>query len=396
MVIAGTIAGAPSVALSHRADAAPGAADPQDVFTPSGPEGYAPSDGSFLWDSWVLKRPDGAYTLFHLTAPANPDPNARHDQAQIRTAVSKDLHSWVDTGVALPAGPEGAWDDGPIWTGSTLYENGTYYLFYTGRNRRDGQTQRIGLATSHDGVNWDRPEKPLLEADSRWYETDEASPVYRAWRDPYVIKDPESGKYCMFFTAKTKEGDPTFRGCIGMATAEALEGPWEVQPPVLAPESYAQMECPQVIERDGTWYLFFSSAASDYDPDWAAAVGGAQTGLHCFVADSLTGPYEPLKGHGIVSGTDSNLYATRLLPDPDRPGEHLALGWFMEDRQVDRQGALVEQARFTAGQAAAAAVPGPVGAAVRLTEKAFTLSEPYPVVWDGDSVRIETGKKPAA
>lgn len=336
-------------------------------------QGYAPEDGSFLWDSWVAERPEGGFQLYHLSAPADPDPNSRHDRAQIRTAFSRDLRTWQDTGFALQSGPPGSWDDGPIWTGCTLCEKGTTYLFYTGRNQRDGQTQRIGLATSKDGRSWERPDHPLLEADGRWYETNEESPVYRAWRDPYVVRDPDSGKYCMFFTAKTKDGDPTYRGCIGLATADQLEGPYQVQPPVLAPGHYAQMECPQVIERDGKWYLFFSSDVKDYSPDWAARIGGAQTGLHAYVGDSLRGPFRPVNQNAVVSGTDSNLYAVRLVNDPQRPGQHLALGWFTSDRNC-------------AMPATGPAVGGACGATLQVHEKAFTLSEPRPVRWEGERV----------
>lgn len=358
---------------------------PRDEFVPSTTEGYAPPD-RFLWDSWVLAD-QGKYRLFHLDAPVDADPETRHERAQIRTAVSDDLKNWVDTGYAIESGPAGAWDDGPIWTGSSYREGDRYYTFYTGRNHRDGQTQRIGLATSVDGKTWTRAEKPLLEADSRWYETDESSPVFRAFRDPYVVKDPSSGKYLMYFTAKTKDGHPRYRGCVGVATADRLEGPYEQQPPVLAPGNFAEMECPQVLEKDGKWYLFFTTKGENYSPEWEARVGSQQTGLHGFVGDSPTGPFKPLNGDAVVAGTDSNMFAVRFVPDQARSGEYQAVGWFMADRPVK-----VDQAKLLAARVGGAAVGGVAGPMVDVLEKAYTLSEPYPVRWDEAGPHIITGR----
>ncbi len=317
--------------------------------------GYAPA-GRFLWDSWFLPLAEG-YRVYHLDAPLDSDPESRHDRAQIRTAVSQDIVHWNDEGLCLPSGPDGAWDDGPIWTGSTLLEADRYALFYTARNQRDGPLQRIGLALSKDGVHWDRSNKPLLEADTRWYETDEPSPVYRAFRDPFVLWQDELQRYLMYFTAKTRDGDPTYRGCIGLATAPALEGPWEQEAPVLAPGHFAEMECPQVLERDGQWYLFFTTKASNYSASWAAHVGSSQTGLHGYRGPSPRGPFQPIRGHAVIAGNNSNLFSVRFL-EQDK-----ALGWYMSDRTVSLDGCERE-------------------------ERAYTLSPPYRVSWDQDGPTI--------
>ena len=377
-------------ALPEEAHKASAQGLPQDKFVPSETRGYAP-ENRLLWDSWFMQDKDG-YRLYHLDAPMDPDPETRHERAQIRTAFSKDLVNWKDDGFALKSGPRGSWDDGPIWTGSTYKEDGTYYKFYTGRNHRDGQTQRIGLAKSTDGINWERGEKPLLEADSRWYETDEESPVYRAFRDPFIVKNPEDGKYLMYFTAKTKGGDPTYRGCVGLATADSMEGPWEQKPPVLAPGSIAEMECPQVLKKNDKWYMFITTKGANYSPERTEKVGSQQTGLHGWVSGSPTGPFEPVRGDGVISGNDSNMFSTRLVEDKDRPGEYNALGWYMGDREVLVDESKREAARETGRAAAGAAIGGVGGALIRVLEKGYTLSEPHPVVWDESGPRIETGR----
>ena len=79
--------------------------------------------------------------------------NAIQQDGLTWTHVS-DLQHWQDQGIVLKPGRKGSWDDLSIWSGNAYRENGKYYLFYTGRNRRDGwppeKTQRIGLATSTD------------------------------------------------------------------------------------------------------------------------------------------------------------------------------------------------------------------------------------------------------
>ena len=349
--------------------------------------GYAPA-GRYLWDSWVLKSNQGDYLLFHLDAPGDVGPDERHDLAQIRQARSTDMEHWTDLGVTFGPGPEGAWDDKVVWSGNTYQEDGKYFLFYTARHKETdlnlGQIQRIGVATSGDGVHWQRREQPLLEPDGRYYETSEPSPIYKAWRDPAVVKDPESGKYLMYFTAKTKDGDERYKGCIGVAQSDSIDGPYEVQKPVLAPGLYAEMECPQVLQHGGKTYLFFSTFAKNYQPEWAEKIGGGVSGLHCFVADSLTGDFKPLHGNGLVEGlgTDSNLYGAHLAPDPKRPGEATVIGWYRENRD-----SLASSAQRCALSQSAGLVGGAAGPALfRGAEEAFKLvAHPLPLHWSGDT-----------
>jgi len=280
---------------------------------------YGP-EGRYLWDSWILKdefKGQTIYRLFHLDAPDNGNPESRHKNAVIRQAVSTDMKSWQDVGAAIKTGAPGAWDEGfAMWTGNVYKkENGEYVFFYTASDPNDKMLyQRVGLARSKDGENWKKDDKPFLEPDGKYYETTEKeSPIVRAWRDPSVVKDDETGKYNMYITAKTKDGDPTYRGCIALAVSDEIDGKYETQPPVLAPGLYAQMEVPQIIKRNGKVYLFFSSMEKDYNPEWAEKIGGPQTGLHCFVGNSLKGPFEALNGTGIVTKSIDNLYTVKLM-----------------------------------------------------------------------------------
>ncbi len=60
----------------------------------------------------------------------------------------------------------GTWDDYTVGPGAIVKDaQGNYMLYYNGWSNQYGQWQ-IGLATSIDGVNWERYNNPVLHADS--------------------------------------------------------------------------------------------------------------------------------------------------------------------------------------------------------------------------------------
>lgn len=326
--------------------------------------GYAP-DGMYAWDFWIVER-EGEYHLFHLQAPRSLRPAARHQHASVGHAVSDDLRSWRTVGTALSAGDPGAWDDQCIWTGSILPHDGRYYFLYTGRKRGDFLIQRIGLAVSDDLYAFEKhPQNPVLLADPRYYQTWRGGPLrLEDWRDPYlcVVK----GRIHAFITARTAppartsgirlaaaharelaamtapswlqgvlfpSGPLAGRGCIARATTDDFVA-WTVHPPVLAPASHGMLECPQYLEHDGRSYLLFSTWSGCTSREHARRSGAAQTGLLAFVADGPDGPYRPVNGNGVVLGTASHCYATRLLRD--RGGDWKALSWLLKAPGADR------------------------------------------------------------
>lgn len=68
-------------------------------------------------------------------------------------ATSPDGITWTkhDSNPVFEPGPEGAWDDEGVLQSKVIYKDGIYYMWYTGW---DGTTDRMGYATSSDGVNW--------------------------------------------------------------------------------------------------------------------------------------------------------------------------------------------------------------------------------------------------
>ena len=66
----------------------------------------------------------------------------------------------------LPNGPVGSWDESGVADPYVLRKRGLFYMYYIGANRIG--TQRLGLATSSDGVEWKKhPANPILDVGAR-------------------------------------------------------------------------------------------------------------------------------------------------------------------------------------------------------------------------------------
>ena len=181
---------------------------------------------TWLWDSWYAH--DGAvwHGFFLQADKALGDPDLRHWNVTYAHATSADLVDWTDLGTCFGPAPGPAWDDMTTWTGSVVRDDaGLWHLFYTGSSRaEDGKRQRIGHATSTDLHRWTRVGSgPVLDladpyeefSPDRWHD--------RAFRDPWVMRDPDGDGWLMYFTARdARVADRLQAGAIGFATSPDL------------------------------------------------------------------------------------------------------------------------------------------------------------------------------
>ena len=272
----------------------------------------------WIWDSWPIDDGDDHH-LFFLQAPRSlGDPDLRHRKASIGHAVSRDYEHWrVLPDVLAPAEPP-AWDDLATWTGSAVRgDSGSWHLFYTGISRTEGgRIQRIGRADSDDLISWRRyGDRPLLEADPRWYETGELRSWREvAWRDPWVFRDPGGDGWHMLITARVRYGPRLARGVLGHARSADL-GTWVAQPPLTAPCGFGHLEVPQVSVVRGRPVLTFCCLAEDLSAERRRATPVA--GMWSASAGSLLGPFD-LDGAAPLG--DPGIYAAHLVGlDTDRP-----------------------------------------------------------------------------
>jgi beta-fructofuranosidase len=269
----------------------------------------------WIWDSWPVDVGADRH-LFFLQAPRSlGDPVARHLHARVGHAVSPDWENWTVLPDALAPATAPAWDDMAIWTGSVVQgDSGRWHFFYTGVSQKEGgRVQRIGRADSDDLITWKRcGSAPLLRADPRWYETLEQMDWRdEAWRDPWVLRDPDGDGWHMLITARVRGGPRFDRGVIGHARSADLQT-WDAQPPLTTPAGFGQMEVSQVTVIDGHPVLTFSCAPADLSGERRRLTPAS--GVWSAPGASLLGPYDIGAARPFA---DPTLYAAHLVALPD-------------------------------------------------------------------------------
>ena len=223
--------------------------------------GFALTD-KWLWDSWYVQDGDLWHGFFLQADKSLGDPEKRHWHVSYHHATSRDLTDWKSLGTCFAPAPSPAWDDCTTWTGSVVRgADNQWHLFYTGTSRADrGKKQRLGHAVSPDLHNWERvgdgmildlapPYEEFIEG--RWHD--------RAFRDPFVMRDPGGEGWLMYFTGRdARVADPLEAGAIGFASSPDLYQ-WTLHNPVFT-GGFGELEVPQVFEATGKWYCLFCTA----------------------------------------------------------------------------------------------------------------------------------------
>jgi beta-fructofuranosidase len=205
-------------------------------------------------------------------------------------AVSRDLRNWTLCTPALLRGPAGAWDE-TLATGSVIRHGGRYWMAYTGH-----LTAQIGLAWSTDLHAWHRHDgNPVTCCDGELYE--KAGSGVRTmmhWRDPFLFEN--AGYVYHAVCASANRGPADGRGTVGLARSADMVR-WEILPPSDVEPICQEMECPQVVQREGLWYLLFSSGPDWFAKSFAERVGHNSLGWTTY---SMAGqsPFGPFRIHG--------------------------------------------------------------------------------------------------
>lgn len=85
-------------------------------------------------------------------------------------AESKDGINWKhNVEPVLSPGEEGSWDSWAVHPGPVIKENNLYKMYYTGWSDMNGHWN-IGLATSTDGINWTKNPNPVLSGNNNEYQ----------------------------------------------------------------------------------------------------------------------------------------------------------------------------------------------------------------------------------
>ena len=190
---------------------------------------------------------DGYYYLISIYVPQ--DDNSPFVQDRFAYARSKDLCEWEQLPFVLPNRVPGRRDEQAVWAPFVYYENGIYYLYFTGVT--EDVTQSILLATSNDPSDpstW-QPQDMVFQPDHPGMVWEEGG--WADCRDPTVVKIEDS--YYLFYTAKDVNGP-----IIGLATSPTPTGPWEDHGSILVSRDEVMIESPTLVQYGDLYYLFYN------------------------------------------------------------------------------------------------------------------------------------------
>ncbi|MBA4306855.1 MAG: glycoside hydrolase 68 family protein [Sphingopyxis sp.] len=272
-----------------------------------------------LWDLWPLQNADGTVAKIEggelwmvLSAPRLPDPGLRHDIARTRLLFRKG-GEWMDCGLLFPDDLNPGTRE---WSGSARFnvETGQVTAYFTAAGRRSDPTpsfeQRLFQTTGQLDLSGNRPSitswtvaDPIVVNDGSLYvdvAVDQGVPGnIKGFRDPYWFCDPADGNAYILFTGSQPDSQSNHNGVVGLAVAHSAMGEngFRLLPPIITADGLCnEMERPHLVLKDGLYYLFWSSQNSVFAPDGPKG----PSGLYGMVAPSLTGPYTPLNGTGLV------------------------------------------------------------------------------------------------
>lgn len=202
-------------------------------------------DGDGRWHAYGIigHRPanpwDGEKQLFHASAATLLDPS-----------------SWEDHGYAMSAAPG---VEAVLWAPHVLHIEDRLWMFYNAgnlqkeaRNYASWGTLHVARSEANDGHRWVRDKLNPLFGD----------PGHA--RDSFVAKFGD--KYCWYYTRTVSETN--LESAVAVRTSPDLvhwSGPQIVHTEVEGGHWGGNCESPQVIYRDGLYYLFVTAAMEEYD-----------------------------------------------------------------------------------------------------------------------------------
>lgn len=269
-----------------------------------------------IWDGWFVND-NGRLHMFHLQDPRPDCPIPFEESRSVGHAVSDDGLHWEQQKSVLP--PLGD-DSLPLdyhfkFTGCAVKKDDVCYLFYTMRDK-ELASQRIGVSTSTDMVNWDiYPGNPVIVPDDRILLGYEKLP-HIEWqivdcRDPIVVWDEKTEKYYAYFATATDVGREHPIGVVAMAESTDLLH-WGNQQIVYTPRQNGMIEVPDVFEMDGKWYLTFLTGPhyagrSLTDDDYVCNCTLYAT------ADSPRGPFVEEPNNILIGGKSNSGFTCRSV-----------------------------------------------------------------------------------
>lgn len=165
-----------------------------------------------------------------------------------------DFAHFTDLGESLPGGTITE-PDFNVYTGCIVASAEVTHAFYTGYNpglHAEAQPARqlvMHATRSSDGDPWLKHPRHTFGAPPGYEPVD--------FRDPFVFQPVADGPWHMLVIARRDEGADRRRGVILDFVSADLQG-WAFEGEFWAPNRYVAVECPEVFELAGRWYLVYS------------------------------------------------------------------------------------------------------------------------------------------
>ena len=302
------------------------------------------------------------YLLFYIQCPEELAAKGNHwENGEIAAAfLAEDFSIIKDLGAVFHPQPHDDWQSHRLLAGCLWAENkDTLYFFHGGSPDRPRLLlEQIGFSKGKvKNDDWElewEPSQPLkfIGWDKYYgysHEPNYPDELHHQWRDPFIVF--HQGKYWMFISASAKTDSPLFKGCIGLAVADSIEGPYTALPVVAFPHFNSEegeegifYECERshVLYQGGQWHLFFCVWKRRINERWLEKIGSegssiSDSSLYHYVSSNIEGPYHPVKDVPIVEGSsESNLFALNFLTSHE--GKVVAYGSHTTNSGLDVSG----------------------------------------------------------
>jgi len=218
---------------------------------------FAPVEDNYFAGDPIPFFHDGTFHVFYLLDSAHHALNmGGHQWAH---CASKDLVHWTHYPLAVRLSLETGETCG---TGSVVYKDGTYYLYYTTRVAGiPDKKEYVSLATGTDGIHYLKPPfKPYLDIPSDRY-----SP--RNYRDPHVFYDTKSKTYYMLVTATLADFQFIQQEARQVYYTSKDLKTWDFKGDFYTSGDdvgFAIAECPTLFEWNGWYYLMYKVTGGSY------------------------------------------------------------------------------------------------------------------------------------
>lgn len=172
-----------------------------------------------MYASSVIVEDDGTWVMYFYTWDSPGYPQSRGVIG--RASAASPNGPWTsDETPVLVNGPSGAWDSAQVLAPFVLKTEAGYIMYFSGADEKG--IQRIGMATSEDGIRWTKyndpatTDKPFAQSDPVFV-TAEGNEWDSGWVHQPRVFETDKGWLMIYRGARSSSGQGM---AIGMATSD--------------------------------------------------------------------------------------------------------------------------------------------------------------------------------